>query len=441
MNIDFNHYIDFLERRILVKDIGKITDVVGHLIEAYLPGAKLGATCRIDVPGRASIFCEVIGFQDQKVLMMPLTELSPIGFGTRIELIKSSATIQVGEGLLGRVINGLGQPIDEKGELSLNKEAYLYKKTLNPLKRKPIDTPLDLGIKSINSMLTIGKGQRVGIMAGSGVGKSILMGMMARSTKSDVNVIALIGERGREIREFIEQTLGEEGLKKSIIVAVTSDQSPLLRMRGAFVATTIAEYFSDQGQDVLLVMDSLTRFAMAQREIGLNAGEPVTTKGYTPSVFTLLPKLLERVGSFEDKGSITGLYTVLVEGDDMDDPIADAVRSIVDGHIVLDRKLAQKGHFPAVDILQSSSRVMDQIITEDHRQAANMLRASLALYRENEDLIRIGAYSMGTDEELDQAIQRSPKLNQFLTQDRKENWTFEQMLNELKILTSPESSP
>ena len=434
--VDFDRYIQTLERRVLVKDIGKVTDVVGNLIEAYLPGAKLGSVCEIQAPGRPSIICEVIGFQDKKVLMMPLTDMSAIGFGSRIELLRTSASIRVGDELLGRVINGLGEPIDGKGDIKLIKEAQLYKSSVNPLDRKPINSPLDLGIKSINAFLTVGKGQRVGILAGSGVGKSVLMGMMARSTQSDVNVIALIGERGREVREFIENVLGEEGLKKSIIIAVTSDQSPLLRMRGAFVATAIAEHFSDQGKDVMLMMDSLTRFAMAQREIGLNAGEPVTTKGYTPSVFGLLPKLLERAGNFDHGGSITGLYTVLVEGDDMDDPIADSVRSIVDGHIVLDRRLAQRGHFPAIDVLQSASRVMPNVISHDHAEAVEVARRNLALYRENEDLIRIGAYQTGANHELDVAIQANEQLEKFLKQQVSEEWTFEQAINELTNVAS-----
>ena len=433
--VDFERYIQTLERRVLVKDIGKVTDVVGHLIEAYLPGAKLGSICEIQVTGRPPIISEVIGFKDKKVLMMPLTDLAAIGFGSRIELIRTTASIRVGDELLGRVIDGLGQPIDNLGKLKLIKEAYLYKNSVNPLDRKPINAHLDLGVKAINSFLTVGKGQRVGILAGSGVGKSVLMGMMARNTQSDVNVIALIGERGREVREFIENVLGEEGLKKSVIVAVTSDQSPLLRMRGAFVATAIAEHFADQGKDVMLMMDSLTRFAMAQREIGLNAGEPVTTKGYTPSVFGLMPKLLERAGHFENGGSITGLYTVLVEGDDMDDPIADSVRSIVDGHIVLDRRLAQRGHFPAIDVLQSASRVMPNIIDSSHKEAAIKARANMALYRENEDLIRIGAYQQGMDSELDQAIHVNRSLEKFLRQGVDETWTFEQAINELKSAT------
>lgn len=433
--VDFDRYVQTLERRVLVKDIGKVTDVVGQLIEAYLPGAKLGSICEIAAPGRPSIICEVIGFQDKKVLMMPLTDLAAIGFGSRIELLRTSASVQVGDGLLGRVIDGLGEPIDNLGEISVGKEAYLYRNSVNPLHRSPINEPLDIGIKSINTFLTVGKGQRVGIMAGSGVGKSVLMGMMARSTKSDVNVIALIGERGREVREFIENVLGKEGLKKSVIVAVTSDQSPLLRMRGAFVATAIAEHFANQGQDVMLMMDSLTRFAMAQREIGLNAGEPVTTKGYTPSVFGLLPKLLERAGSFDNGGSITGLYTVLVEGDDMDDPIADSVRSIVDGHIVLDRRLAQRGHFPAIDILQSASRVMPNVIEPSHKDVVRKTRAALALFRENEDLIRIGAYQRGSNRELDQAIEMSARLNRFLQQEVSEEWNFAQAVNELTSIS------
>jgi flagellum-specific ATP synthase len=433
--VDFDRYVQTLERRVLVKDIGKVTDVVGHLIEAYLPGAKLGSICEIAAPGRPSIITEVIGFKDKKVLMMPLTDLSAIGFGSRIELLRTSASIRVGDGLLGRVIDGLGDPIDNKGEISLTTEAHLYKNSVNPLDRAPIREPLDLGIKSINSFLTVGKGQRVGILAGSGVGKSVLMGMMARATQSDVNVIALIGERGREVREFIENVLGEEGLKKSVIIAVTSDQSPLLRMRGAFVATAIAEYFCQQGQDVMLMMDSLTRFAMAQREIGLNAGEPVTTKGYTPSVFGLLPKLLERAGHFENGGSITGLYTVLVEGDDMDDPIADSVRSIVDGHIVLDRRLAQRGHFPAIDVLQSASRVMPNVISDEHKKIVKSARAAMALYNENEDLIRIGAYQEGTDYELDQAVLMNKKLTGFLQQEVGEEWNFQQAINELTSIS------
>ena len=431
-SIDFDKYQRALERRVLVRDIGKVTDVIGLMIEAYLPGAKLGSLCEITSPGRPSILTEVIGFRDKKILMMPLSEMTAIGFGSRVELLRTSASIKTGDALLGRVINGMGQPIDDLGKLELSDSVPLYRNSVNPLSRRPINQVLDLGIKSINAFLTVGRGQRVGIMAGSGVGKSVLMGMIAHSTKSDVNVIALIGERGREVREFVENVLGEEGLKKSVVVAVTSDQSPLIRMRGAFVATAIAEHFSDKGQNVLLMMDSLTRFAMAQREIGLNAGEPVTTKGYTPSVFGILPKLLERAGSFDSGGSITGLYTVLVEGDDMDDPIADTVRSIVDGHIVLDRRIAQKGHFPAIDVLQSASRVMPNIISDNQKNLVRKACSAMALYRENEDLIRIGAYQMGRSVELDQAIGINKNLERFLQQDVNEDWTLEQTINELK---------
>ncbi len=430
--VNFEKYIESIEKRVLVKDIGKVTDVVGQLIEGFLPGAKLGSTCEIASPGRKPIIAEVIGFQDKKVLMMPLTEMSSIGFGSRIELLRTSASVRVGEALLGRVINGLGEPIDNKGPLPLLAEAPLYISTCNPMLRKPIREPLDLGIKTINAFTTVGRGQRVGIMAGSGVGKSVLMGMIARSTESDINVIALIGERGREVRDFIEDVLGEEGLKKSVIIAVTSDQSPLIRMRGAFVATAISEYFSLKGENVLLMMDSLTRFAMAQREIGLSAGEPVTTKGYTPSVFSLLPKLVERAGSFDHGGSITGLYTVLVEGDDMDDPIADAVRSIVDGHIVLDRKIAQRGQFPAIDVLQSASRVMNQIVDPEHVGLAQIARANMALYRENEDLIRIGAYQVGSNEDLDLAIEINRSMNSFLKQEVTHSFNMAQTQNLLR---------
>ena len=380
-SVQFDKYIQNLERNILFRDIGKVTDVRGQLVEGYLHRAELGSLCQIYSSKKSPVLCEVIGFKNKKILMVPLSDLNSVGFGSRIELIQKTATIKISDSLLGRVIDGMGRPIDGKPiEGSFNEES-IYKSHCSPLSRRPIRCRLDLGIKSINSFLTVGKGQRVGIMAGSGVGKSVLMGMIARSTNSDINVIALIGERGREVRDFIEEVLGESGLRKSVVVAVTSDESPLLRMRGAFIATSIAEYFSQKGKDVLFMMDSLTRFAMAQREMGLSAGEPVTSKGYPPSVFSVLPKLVERAGQFGEAGSITGLYTVLVEGDDLDDPIADSVRSIVDGHIVLDRDLAQMGHFPAVDITQSTSRVMHQISSPDHIQVAQEARALWVLYK------------------------------------------------------------
>lgn len=415
--LDFQKYHDLLASAHLTKDAGKVTEVTGLMIKGFLPGASLGSLCEIQpTGGEKSFLAEVVGFKDKSVLMMPLSEMRGVALGARILLRRQVATVKVSDDLLGRVIDGLGRPIDDKGDFESTKEVSLYSEVRNPLQRKPIKQSLDLGVRAINSALTVGQGQRVGIMAGSGVGKSVLLGMMARNTKADVNVIALIGERGREVREFIESDLGPEGLKRSVIICVTSDQSPLIRMRGAFIATAIAEYFSAQGKSVLLMMDSITRFCMAQREIGLSTGEPPASKGYTPSVFSLLPKLLERAGSFDNEGSITGLYTVLVEGDDMDDPIADSVRSIVDGHIVLSRSLAQKGHFPAIDIMQSASRVMRAVTTSEHQRVAQKLRENLAIYKEAEDLINIGAYKPGSNPKIDKAIKVNDPLIDFLRQ-------------------------
>jgi flagellum-specific ATP synthase len=431
--LDFQKYHDLVDSSHLTNDSGKVTEVTGLLIKGYLPGAGLGSLCEIRPAGMDRVFlAEVVGFKDKSVLMMPLSEMRGVALGARITLRRQVATIKVGDDLLGRVVDGLGRPIDGLGEFEGIREAPLYADVRNPLDRRPIREPLDIGVRAINGALTIGRGQRVGIMAGSGVGKSVLLGMMARNTKADVNVIALIGERGREVREFIENDLGPEGLKRSIIVCVTSDQSPLIRMRGAFVATAIAEYFSSTGKQVLLMMDSVTRFSMAQREIGLSAGEPPASKGYTPSVFSMLPKLLERAGSFENEGSITGLYTVLVEGDDMDDPIADAVRSIVDGHIVLSRNLAQKGHFPAIDILQSASRVMRAVTTNDHGRLAQKLRENLAVYKDAEDLINIGAYKPGSNPKIDRAIKLNETLTDFLRQRVEDPTDFTQGLRQLQ---------
>lgn len=405
----------------LTKDIGKITQVTGFTLKGFLPGACVGSVCAVYPTGSGQSFlAEVVGFQDRQVVLMPLGEMRGVGLGSKVELLRPRATINVGWELLGRVIDGLGQPIDNKGEIEALEDRPLYGEATNPLVRPPIDTPLSLGVRAIDGLITVGQGQRVGIMAGSGVGKSVLLGMIARNTLADINVIALIGERGREVREFIEQNLGEEGLKRSVVVVATPDQSPLVRMRGAFVATSIAEYFCDQGKNVLLMMDSLTRFGMAQREIGLSTGEPPTSKGYTPSVFGMLPKILERAGRFEGRGSITGLYTVLVEGDDMDDPIADSVRSIVDGHIVLNRNLAQKGHFPSIDVLQSTSRVMRFIVSEAHQQMALQMRESLATYSEAEDLINIGAYKEGSNPKIDRAIGLHDGVEGFLRQGEHE---------------------
>jgi flagellum-specific ATP synthase len=415
MNLD--KFYQMVDSSHLTRDSGKVTEVTGMIIKGYLPGASIGSICEIfPATGEKKFLAEVVGFREKSVLMMPLGESRGVGLGSKVTLAKQIATIRVGNDLLGRVVDGLGRPIDKGVEMESLTEVSLYSEVRNPLARRPIREPLDLGVRALNGPLTIGMGQRIGIMAGSGVGKSVLLGMMARNTKADVNVIALIGERGREVREFIENDLGVEGMKRSVIVCVTSDQSPLLRMRGAFVATAIAEYFSGMGKSVLLMMDSVTRFAMAQREIGLSTGEPPATKGYTPSVFSTLPKLLERAGSFENEGSITGLYTVLVEGDDMDDPIADSVRSIVDGHVVLSRKLAHKGHFPAIDILQSTSRVMRAVTSPEHQKLAQKLRENLATYREAEDLINIGAYKPGSNARIDKSVKLIDGINDFLRQ-------------------------
>ncbi len=433
-NLALEKYFNLFSSRELLLEIGKVTKVIGNVIEGTLPGAALGSICEIHpLNGLAPFQTEVIGFKDKSILMMPLGSISGVGLGSRMVLSRSSSTTHVGSGLLGRVIDGLGRPIDGKGPIEFEKELPIYKPVRNPLERPPIRKSLDLGVRAINGLLTVGRGQRVGIMAGSGVGKSVLMGMLAQYTEADVNVIALVGERGREVREFIEHDLGPEGLKRSVVIVATGDESPLIRMRAAFVATTIAEYFSELGNNVLMMMDSVTRFAMAQREIGLSAGEPPASKGYTPSVFSTLPKLLERAGNFE-KGSITGLYTVLVEGDDMDEPIADSVRSIVDGHIVLSRKLAQKGHFPAIDVLQSASRVMRNIIDDDHVMSAQAMRENLAIYREAEDLINIGAYKRGSNAKIDQAIEYHPIIEEFLRQKTTESTTMEDTVSSIKSM-------
>ena len=425
--LDLSRYSKAFDSANLTLDVGKVTHVTGFLIQGFVPGACVGSICEVHaMVGRRKFLAEVVGFKDKHVLLMPLGEMHGVGMGSRIVLLRYHASIRVGEELLGRVINGMGQKIDGLSDLDCQDEMPIYDEIPGPMSRPPIDEALSLGVRSIDGLNTVGKGQRIGIMAGSGVGKSVLLGMMARSSSADVNVIALIGERGREVREFIEHTLGEEGLKKSVIICATSDQSPLLRMRGAFVAATIAQYFSAQGKDVLFMMDSVTRFAMAQREIGLNAGEPPASKGYTPSVFSMLPKLLERAGTFDDGGSITGLFTVLVEGDDMDDPIGDAVRSIVDGHLVLDRKLANKGHFPAIDVLQSTSRVMRNVIPRQHYDLASVIRSNIAVYREAEDLINIGAYREGSNPKIDQAIQLHDWIENYLRQDIEESSSLDQ---------------
>ena len=414
---------------------GKVTNVVGLVIEAQGPLSRLGTVCDIYTRGDShKITAEVLGFKDNKVLMMPLQEIRGIGPGCPIVARQQRAVIPVGPGLLGRVIDGLGNPIDNKGPIPAESEYPIYGTPVNPLTRKRISKPLDLGIRAINGLLSVGCGQRMGIFAGSGVGKSVLLGMIARKTAADVNVIALIGERGREVNEFIEKELGEKGLERSVIVVATSDHLPLIRMRGAFIATAIAEFFRDQGRHVNLMMDSVTRFAMAQREIGLALGEPPTTKGYTPSVFTLLPKLCERAGTSANRGTITGLYTVLVEGDDTNEPIADALRSILDGHINLTRDLSNQNHYPAIDILSSISRVMDDIIDPEQRQYANKLKETLAVYRKAEDLINIGAYVAGSNPKIDYAIEMIEKINRYLKQDIDETTDFAESISQLAQL-------
>jgi flagellum-specific ATP synthase len=431
--IDFEPYRKVTAATNLATQRGKVTEVNGLLIKGLLPGASVGSVVQISSHDLKHFYlAEVIGFRDQNVLMMGLTDIKGLSLGARIDLRKNNATMRASNELLGHVIDGLGRPLDSHFSPEEFEDIPLYSETKNPLIRRPIREPMDLGIRSINGLLTVGRGQRVAIMAGSGVGKSVLLGMMARYTNADVNVIAMIGERGREVREFVENDLGPSGMRKSVIVCVTSDQSPLLRMRGAYVATALAEFFCRQGKNVLLMMDSVTRFAMAQREIGLTMGEPPSSRGYTPSVFAQLPKLLERAGSFEGEGSITGLYTTLVEADDMNDPIGDSVRSIVDGHIVLSRALAQRGHFPAVDVLQSASRVMKSCSSEEHQKLAIKMREALAIYRDAEDLINIGAYKQGNNLKIDKVIRIIDEVNLFLKQKVEDPSTMSQTLRHLQ---------
>lgn len=414
-----------------IKLSGKVSDVIGLVIVSIGPNVSLGEICTIvDRNGNEVCKSEVVGFKDGKVLSVALGEVQNISPKSEIIAEGKTFTIGVGKELLGRVIDGLGNPIDGKGDLKVTSCRSIYREAPNPLHRKRIDTPLQTGVRAIDGLLTIGKGQRVGIFAGSGVGKSVTLGMIARNTNADVNVITLIGERGREVREFIERDLGEEGLKRSVVVVATSDKSALIRMKGAYIGTTIAEYFRDLGMDVLLMMDSVTRFAMAQREIGLAIGEPPTTKGYTPSVFAILPKLLERAGT-SDKGSITGLYNVLVDGDDLTEPIADAARSILDGHIVLSRRIANSGQFPAIDPLQSVSRVMPDITSNEHRERIKIFNEILATYKEAEDLINIGAYVKGSNPAIDHALSKISQLKSFLKQDMFEKTDFNSTIKRL----------
>ena len=396
---------------------GQVTGVVGLVIQSRGPRVMVGELCRLTPGGdsREGLWAEVVGFRENQVLLMPLGSVEGLQPGWEVRATGGAHPVGVGPGLLGRVLDGLGRPIDGKGPLTLTGHYPVNADPPDALTRQRIAEPLSTGVRAIDGLITLGKGQRLGIFAGSGVGKSTLLGMMARGTTAGVNVIALVGERGREVREFIEEDLGEEGLRRSVVVVATSDQPALVRIRGALVATAIAEYFRNQGEDVLLMMDSVTRLAMAQREVGLAVGEPPATRGYTPSVFALLPRLLERSGT-SDIGSITGIYTVLVDGDDVNEPIADAVRGILDGHVVLARRLAALNHYPAIDVLASVSRTMPQVTSQAHRRAAARFRSNLAVHRENEDLVNIGAYQSGANPMLDHALRKLPLINQYLQQ-------------------------
>jgi len=397
---------------------GKITQVVGTLLEARVPGVAVGTICEVSAGrGRPPVLAEVVGFRGNISLMMAFDNVVGVTHGARVRPVRADFQVPVGDELLGRVLGPLGDPIDGVGALGCSREVSIFRDSPDALSRRRIREPIALGVRAMDSMLTLGKGQRIGIMAGSGVGKSTLLGMIARNVQADVSVIALIGERGREVREFIEESLGEEGMRRSVVVAVTGDASPVLRVKGALVATTIAEYFRDQGKDVLFMMDSVTRLAMAQREIGLATGEPPTARGYTPSVFSLLPQMLERCGTEATGGSITGIFTVLVEGDDFNDPIADATRGILDGHIVLSREMAARNHFPAIDILASASRVMRAVVHPQQVADAGEIRELLAIYRDAEELVNIGAYRPGTNARIDRSLQMIQPIRDFLRQD------------------------
>ncbi len=414
--------------------LGKVVKIVGLTIESVGPEAKLNDLCRIiiDKNKNISVMAEVVGFREKRLLLMPFESVEGIGVGCIVENTGHPLSVLVGDDVLGHTLDGIGRPTDV-AKLDLPYEYPVEAAPPDPMEREIISEVLPLGVKAVDGLITIGKGQRIGIFAGSGVGKSTLLGMFARNTKADINVIALIGERGREVREFIERDLGEEGMKRSVVVVATSDKPALIRNKAAKTATAIAEYFRDQGKDVLLMMDSLTRFSMAQREIGLASGEPPVTRGYPPSVYSEMPKLLERAGT-SDKGSITGLYTVLVDGDDFNEPITDTARSILDGHIMLSRKLGHKNHYPAIDILQSISRVMSAIATKEHKEAAGKLKNVMATYNEAEDLINIGAYKSGSNKEIDYAIRKINAVNAFLCQQTDEKFLFDEEIEMLQQL-------
>ena len=433
-------YIDSAEQTRTVWQDGKVVEVIGLVITSTGPSTSVGELCHIyPHPEAEPVLAEVVGFRENKVLLMPLGELTGINPGSLVVATGETLSINVGDELIGRVIGGDGKPVDGKGPINATRKKSVYAAPPDPLKRTRIREPLVTGVRSLDSFITCGKGQRMGVFAGSGVGKSVLMGMIARNTRAPINVIGLIGERGREVREFLEKDLGEEGLSRSVVVSVTSDNPPLVKVKGALIATTIAEYFRDQGHDVILMIDSVTRVAMALREIGLAVGEPPATKGYTPSVFTFLPKFLERAGTAA-RGSITGLYAVLVEGDDLNDPISDTVRSILDGHVVLSRKLANRNHYPAVEVLESISRLMVDIAQPQHLKDVNKLKSLMAAYKEAEDLVNIGAYVKGSDPAIDEAITKMSSINKFLRQEINEKTEFENDLNQLNKISNEKIS-
>jgi flagellum-specific ATP synthase len=417
-------YINILEDVDSVKLLGRVERIVGLTIESIGPNVKYGDLCRIRLENNEYLFAEVAGFNKNRVILLPVGDMKGVIPGAEVVSAGAALMVPVGDELIGRVIDGLGRPIDGKGNIFIRHKYPVDGTPINPLERSLITKPLSVGIRAIDGLNTVGRGQRLGIFSGSGIGKSTVISMIARFTDADINVIALIGERGREVRDFVDRELGPEGLKNSIVVVATSDQPPMVRIRGAYLAHTIAEYFRDQGKDVNLLLDSITRFAMAQREIGLARGEPAATRGYPPSIYSILPQMLERTGTRAAGGSITGFYSILVEADDMNEPIADAVRGILDGHIVLDRTLAHRGHYPAIDILGSISRCMKDVIDQEHRQAAARFRELLAAYKDAEDLINLGAYARGSNPSVDKAIEMINDMNAFLKQDIHEKDTL-----------------
>ena len=427
----FEKYYNLIEGHSFVKRKGRITKVIGLVYESIGPHSRIGEKCIIrNREGKSEGIAEVVGFRDNKVLLMPLSELKGIAPGSEVFTTGEPFNIEISEDIIGRIVDGLARPIDNRGAIKKKIKYPIDNTPPRAMDRKRITEPIITGIRSIDSFATLGKGQKVGIFSGSGVGKSVLMGMIARNTKADLTVVGLVGERGREVRDFIEKDLGEEGLKNSVVVVETNDKPALLRIKGAMTATAIAEYFRDKGMDVMLLMDSVSRIAVAQREIGLSIGEPPTTRGYPPSMYAFLPKLLERAGATE-KGSITGIYTVLVEGDDLSEPVSDITRSILDGHIVLSRRLSNGNHYPAVDVLESVSRLMIDVVGDEQRIAVNKLKNLLATYRESEDLINIGAYSKGSNPKIDEAISLIDSINLFLRQDIYEKCEFEESIKKL----------